>query len=346
MPRTRSLAWSELKIGILAVSALIIAAFLISMLGGQGGFFWQQYHLKTRFPNVATIKPGSPVRVAGVVVGAVDSIEFVGTEVEVNMELLESVHDRVRTTSRASIGSVSLLGEGAVDITASLEGEPIPEWGYVTVGPSTGALSDVLTQGSRGLEEATALLQDIRAGKGTLGRLVTDEQLYRELSSFVAAAEGVVESINKGNGSLGRFINDPTAARELEASLKNLTAVTARINSGEGSLGRLIQDDSFAETLASTTTNADAITARIAKGEGTAGKLINDPALYNRLDSLTTRLDSLIARLNAGEGSAGQLLQDRQLYDNMNAAAGELRSLVADIRKDPRKYLRIQVSIF
>ena len=29
MPRTRSLAWSELKIGILAVVALVIAAMLI-----------------------------------------------------------------------------------------------------------------------------------------------------------------------------------------------------------------------------------------------------------------------------------------------------------------------------
>jgi phospholipid/cholesterol/gamma-HCH transport system substrate-binding protein len=346
MPRTRSLAWAELKIGILAVSALVIAAFLISVLGGQGGFFWQQYHLKTRFPNVATIKAGSPVRVAGVEVGAVNAIEFVGTEVDVDMEISETVRDRVRTSSRASIGSVSLLGEGAVDITASLEGEPIPEWGYVPVGPATGALSDVLTQGSKGLEQATALIQDIRAGKGTLGRLVTDEELYRELNSFVAAAEGVVQTISRGDGTLGRLINDPTTARELEASLKNLTAVTARINSGEGSLGRLIQDDAFARSLAATTANTDAITARIAKGEGTAGKLINDPALYNRLDSVTTRLDTLISRLNSGEGSAGRLLHDQQLYDNMSAAAGELRGLLADIRQDPRKYLRIRVSIF
>jgi phospholipid/cholesterol/gamma-HCH transport system substrate-binding protein len=346
MPRTRSLAWAELKIGILAVSALIIAAVLISMLGGQGGFFWQQYHLKTKFSNVATIKSGSPVRVAGVEVGAVDSIRFVGTEVEVDMQLSESVRDRVRTTSRASIGSVSLLGEGAVDITASLEGDPIPEWGYVPVGPATGALSDVLTQGSKGLEQATALIQDIRAGKGTLGRLVTDEQLYREMSSFISAAEDVVQTIGTGDGTLARLINDPTSARELEASLKNLSAVTARINSGEGSLGRLIQDDAFARSLASTTANADAITARIAKGEGTAGKLINDPALHNRLDSITTRLDTLISRLNAGEGTAGRLLQDQQLYDNLNEAAGELRGLLADIRQDPRKYLRIRVSIF
>ncbi len=346
MPRTRSLAWAELKIGILSISALLLAAFLIFLLGGQGGFFWQQYHLKTRFPNVATIKPGSPVRVAGVDVGTVDAIRFVGTEVEVDLELDESVQDRVRTASRASIGSVSLLGEGAVDITATSEGEPIPEWGYVTAGGGSGALSDVLAQGTKGLEEATALFQDIRQGKGTLGRLVTDEQLYQDLHSFITTADGVVQTINKGDGTLGRLINDPTAARQLEASLKELSALTARIRSGEGSLGRLVNDDTLAKSLESTAANAQAITGKLASGEGTAGKLINDAALYNRLDAVTGRLDALITRLNQGEGTAGRLLQDSQLYDNMNAAAAQLRGLIEEIRKDPRNYLRVRVSIF
>jgi len=43
------------------------------------------------------------------------------------------------------------------------------------------------------LEEATALIQDLRAGKGTLGRLFTDEQLYRELTTLVTSAEAVAK---------------------------------------------------------------------------------------------------------------------------------------------------------
>ena len=59
MPRTRSLAFSELKIGILAVVAIVIAAMVIFMLGGQGGFFWQHFYLKARFPNAAGLKAGA-----------------------------------------------------------------------------------------------------------------------------------------------------------------------------------------------------------------------------------------------------------------------------------------------
>jgi phospholipid/cholesterol/gamma-HCH transport system substrate-binding protein len=61
---------------------------------------------------------------------------------------------------------------------------------------------------------------------------------------------------------------------------------------------------------------------------------------------MAARLDLLTTRLNEGQGTAGQLLQDKQLYENMNEAAAELRSLIGDIRKDPKRYLNVKVSIF
>jgi hypothetical protein len=39
-------------------------------------------------------------------------------------------------------------------------------------------------------------------------------------------------------------------------------------------------------------------------------------------------------------------VQDPALYENFNAAAKELRGLLGDIRKDPRKYLRVKLSVF
>ena len=53
-----------------------------------------------------------------------------------------------------------------------------------------------------------------------------------------------------------------------------------------------------------------------------------------------------MASLQQSEGTAGLLLHDKQLYENMNGAVGDLRELVADIRKDPRKFLNIKVSVF
>ena len=61
------------------------------------------------------------MRVAGVEVGSVSEVTFVGDRVEVLMEVGKDHAPRITTTSVASLGSVSLLGEAAVDITASSE---------------------------------------------------------------------------------------------------------------------------------------------------------------------------------------------------------------------------------
>lgn len=346
MPRTRSLAWAELKIGLVSVFAIVMAVALIFTLSGEGGFFWQRYPVKTLFDNIAGLKPGAPVRVAGVEVGAVTSTEFVGDRVEVVMYIHRAHRPRVTTTSIATLGSVSLLGEAAVDITASSTGTPIDDWGYVPSGPATGTIADVTARAGVGIDQLNALLQDVRAGQGTLGQLFSNDALYRELTGLVSAAEQVAQGINRGRGTLGRLVNDPAAAQALEGSLRNLEEVTARIRAGEGSLGQLLQDDAMSRSLTSTTANLEAITGRVSRGEGTAGALIGERELYDRLNSMAGRFDKVSAALADGNGTAGQLLQDRQLYENLNSAVREMQGLLSDIRADPRRYLNIRVSLF
>ena len=346
MPRTRSLAWSQLKIGLAALAALILAAVMIFTLTGAGGFAWERYSLKTVFANIAGLNEGSLVRIAGVPVGSVTGIDFVGDRVEVTFEISNEMQSRVTTMSTAALGSVSLLGEAAVDITPSTAGTPIPEWGYVKSGVAVGSLAEVTTQATQGIEQISGLLRDIRSGKGTVGQLFTDETLYQEMNGLVAAAEDVVRNVSAGRGTLGRLANDPAAAEALEKSMQNFETITARIRAGEGSLGKFLTDDAMAKSLSNTTSNLDAITARINKGEGTAGALVTDKELYNRLNSMSDRLDKVMGGLQQGEGTAGLLLRDKQLYDNMNGAVGELRALVRDIRADPRKFLNVRVSLF
>ncbi len=347
MPRTRSLAWSELKIGVVAIAAVALTAALVLAVGGQAGLFsWQRIKLRTTFDDVRGLKEGAVVRLAGVEVGKVTEVSFGSTGVDVLMEINDDMQSRITTDSTASIGSLSLLGEPIIDLSPARTGKPIEDGGFIKPGRSPSAISDVAASANRGLEEATRLLQSVREGKGTIGKLFTDEQLYREINAFVGAAENVANQLNSGRGTLGRLVQDPGAAKSLEASLENLETITRRINAGEGTLGRLLKDDALAKSATSAISNLDTLTGQLNKGQGTAGKLLKEEELYNRLNSLAGRIDSLTKALNDGEGTAGRLLRDKQLYENMNAAAAELRGLVADIRKDPKKYLNVRVSIF
>src|SRR5262245_655669 len=249
MPRTRSLAWSELKIGILIIVAIAVSGVMIFALTGTRGFSWQRYALKTRLPNVAGLAKGSPVRVAGVEVGSVKEVEFSGEQVDVVFDMRKDLRDRITTGSVARLGSVSLLGESAIDISPSTQGTPIPEWGYVPAGKAPAAIADIAEQASAGVDQITGLVRDLRAGKGTAGKLMTDEALYMELNRFVAAAGDVTRTIKEGRGTLGKLVNDPRTADALQASVSNLEQMMKRINAGQGSLGRLVADDAFATSL-------------------------------------------------------------------------------------------------
>ncbi|MBL8135348.1 MAG: MCE family protein [Acidobacteria bacterium] len=346
MPRTRSLAWSELKIGIVAVFALVMAAVMVFAVGGAGGFFWQRYPLKVRFQNIATVKSGTPVRVAGIETGSVTEVRFAGNAAEAWIEVSDEVRPLVTDRSLAVIGAVSLLGEGAIDITPAADGTSIPDWGYVPSGVDPASIAALSAVAGQGLDETARLLTDIRAGKGTIGRLFTDESAYRELEALMASATRVTDAMSRGRGSLGRLMNDPTIYNELAAATGALNAITAKVARGEGSLGALLNDPALAASATQAAANLEKVTGGLARGDGTAGKLLTDDQLYSRLTATAARLDDISTKLAAGEGTAGMLLQDRRLYDNMSAAVTELRGLVSDIRKDPKKYLNVKVSLF
>jgi phospholipid/cholesterol/gamma-HCH transport system substrate-binding protein len=346
MPRTRSLAWSELKIGVLTIFAIVIVAITIFMLTGGKGFFWERYSLKTRFTNVAGLKPGSPVRVAGKEIGTVTEIDFAAEQIDVTFQVNKEIRHLITGESSATLGSVSLLGEGAVDITPSTVGTPVPEWGYVKTGRTPAQIADITEQASQGMAMLNRLVAGLSAGQGTVGKLLTDDRLYEQLQEFSAAANQMARSVQQGRGTVGRLLNDPQTANALEASMKNVEAVTKRLAAGEGSLGKLLKDDAFSQSLTAATGNMQTLTDRINRGEGTLGKLVTDDSVFKRLDSVTSRLDDLVNRLNQGEGTAGQLLKDKQLYENMNKTVTEMQALLADIRRDPKKYLSVKVSIF
>src|SRR5258705_2194984 len=176
MPRTRSLAWSELKIGVLTSMALAIAAVAIFTLTGTKGFFWQRYSVKTRFPNAIGLSVGSPVRVAGVEVGSVKRVELIGEEVDLILEINKDQRNLITTASVARLGSVSLLGEGAVDISPSTKGTPVPDWGYVTAGRTPKAFADIADQASDGIDQINGLIRHLRRGRGDARTLIADQQ--------------------------------------------------------------------------------------------------------------------------------------------------------------------------
>jgi phospholipid/cholesterol/gamma-HCH transport system substrate-binding protein len=326
-----------------------VLAFTILYVGGGGGSpLAPKYEVKALMTDVNGLKPGAPVRVGGLEVGTVTGVDFApeGTGmVEVSMRLDRRVKARITTESRATLGSLGLLGEKAVDITGSPRGAAVEDGGYL---PAAGEdpIKGLLTDASDSTAHLRRILSRMDAGGGLVGKALRDEELYERMVDVSVRLQGAMKKLESESGPLGRLINDRDMSRRLSDTVRGMETVVSRVEAGSGAAGMLTRDEELGRDLKSLTARLNEVMGRLQKGEGTLGRMLLDDALYRKIDSVSTRLDGLLAHLEKGEGTAGKIFQDPQLYDSLAGALKELKGLVSDVRRDPRKYLRVKVSLF
>ena len=353
MPSRKSISFAELRVGVVVAIALLIAMSATMYITREGGlpFFGGQYTVYSYLRDVNGLKAGSPIHLSGVEVGSVQRVEFAGpgapAPVRVAMTIRTDVQDRVTTNSLVTVGSLGVLGEKMLDVDPGEPGgTPIQDQGVVPGEAEGDPIKGIIADASTTMKDIRDLAADIQEGRGTLGAILKREELHDQLLALLAKAEQVFETLDGREGTIGKLIHDPAVYDNIDDLVTNMKDLVVNIDSGDGAFGKLVNDPEVGRQIARTTENLASVTERLGRGEGTLGALMRERDLYDRLDSLAANIDSVTARLERGDGTAGQLLYDRELYDNLNRTANELSGLIEDIRKDPRKYLRIKVSLF
>ena len=353
MPVKKSISYAELRVGIVVAIALIIAAATTIYITREGGlpFLGGQYTVHSYLRDVNGLKTGSPVHLSGVEVGSVNRVEFAEpgapAPVKVTMTLRTEVQERVTENSLVTVGSLGVLGEKMLDVDPGAPGgTPIRDGGEIPGEAEGDPIKGIILDASSTMKDIRDLAREIQEGEGTLGALLKRDELHDQLLVLISKAEDVFAALDRQQGTFGKLIHDPQIYDNLNQLVVSMKDLVVRIDSGDGAIGKLIHDREVGRQISQTTANLAKVTDRVNEGEGTLGALIRERALYDRLDSLAANIDSVAARLERGEGTAGRLIYDRELYDNLNKTAAELQGLLADIREDPRKYLRIKVSLF
>ncbi len=367
MPRQKT-AMSELRVGILVVATITI--LVIFILGVSGGipFFQHNATYHTHLVAADGLKNGDEVRLAGKLVGKVDSVEF-GTvptskdekPIVVNMVVdAKEVEGRIRRDSQAVLAQQGFLGDRVIDITPGTKNtEPIPDGGEIPSADQSGlaqifsGASDILVQFNTVGKQLQELMDNINQGKGTVGKLLHDDAFYVNLNRAVLEFQDVGARVTKGNGTLARLLNDPKLYDDLRGAIDNVQGIVSDVRGGKGTLGKLVTDDQFYkqanEVLAkfnSTTEKLDRIAGDIEAGRGSLGKFIKDDKLHDDAQAAIASFRNISDRLDKGEGSAGKFLHDDKLYNNLNQTSAEMVKFLYDFRQNPRKYLSIKLSLF
>jgi phospholipid/cholesterol/gamma-HCH transport system substrate-binding protein len=153
-----------------------------------------------------------------------------------------------------------------------------------------------------------AITQQIREGRGMVGRLLTDEDFAARLDDLGKAVKDLstlLESMARGEGAIGSLTKKggdaELAIADFKESAASLRRVTARLESTEGVFGKLVNDEAYsnrlAANLADAVSNLHAITKKINDGQGTLGALVNDRTLYDSAEDVIAGVnDSKFAR--------------------------------------------------
>src|SRR5450755_5165770 len=80
MPERSKVRWSQLKVGIVAVFAMLVLAVLIFLLTGSRSIFQHNETVRTYMSDAAGMTESTPVRLNGILVGAVQNIQLSGSK--------------------------------------------------------------------------------------------------------------------------------------------------------------------------------------------------------------------------------------------------------------------------
>jgi len=381
MPKSRkSVSLSELRVGLLVLVSIVILVLLILNASGDINPFAKKLHLRARFVDANGLREGSEVRLAGVRVGKVEKINLLppsdapnAPRVEASMVINGTIDgrpatERIRTDSTAQQGSPSLLGtEMLLNITPGTAlGQPVTE-NTILPSSSSNTVNDFATSGtdlaqrlSKLSDEIKVIVNNVKEGKGTVGRLFNDESLYNNLNATIRDTQDLMIQIRSGQGSAGKFVNDPALYNNANEIALNLKALSDDLRAGKGTAGKLLNDDelyrrinSIADRVNHSIDQIDMMVAEVNSGRGTLGKLVKDEQIYNdaraaiaRFNTAAERIDNVVAAAQRGEGTVGKLLTDESLYTNVNQLSSESVKLLYDFRQNPKKYLTIKFQLF
>src|SRR5438874_1000640 len=129
MAKGQSLAWKELRVGILVITCFVLLAAAIFFIGGDSGFFTPKYKIVVYYQTANGLHQGAAVLLDGVTIGNVDTIKIAEQAspkhlVDVSLRINKSYHSLIRMDSKISIGQVGVLGDQQVEITRGTPAQP------------------------------------------------------------------------------------------------------------------------------------------------------------------------------------------------------------------------------
>jgi phospholipid/cholesterol/gamma-HCH transport system substrate-binding protein len=183
----------KVRLGLFVVGGLALFVLAIFIIGKQKNLFNPVFKLTTTFYNVSGLQVGNNIRFSGINVGTVDNISIVNdSTVKVDMLVRQEVKQFIKSDCIVAIGSEGLIGDRLLIITQGsseaklarageelLSVEPVETDAIMASIQITAANAEIIT------EQLAEIMYKINGGEGTLGRLIQDTTIARNIDQTI-----------------------------------------------------------------------------------------------------------------------------------------------------------------
>ena len=303
----------ETRLGIFFALTLIVAVIILEMVG-VADFFKPGYLVSADFKTVQELKKGDLVKMAGVEIGRVESISLTNERVRVTMKIKKRDAE-LKTDSKATIKFTGLLGQnfvavdfGSANSPRAVEGASLstveqPDLSSImakldnvagdiqgltksftpdNLAPLFGPITDFMKNNATNLgailDNTRSITEQVRGGRGSVGKLLYDDTLYNTALSAVVGLQAGTSELK-------------STVLEAKAMMTNANNIISQINAGQGTLGKLAKDETLYHETTLAMSNLREILEKMNKGDGTVGKLINDDSFYKNAKVSLQKLD-------------------------------------------------------
>lgn len=297
----------EIKIGIFAVSILVVSFFLINYLRGED-IFNREIELSSRFASVEGLVPSAPVYIKGYKAGKVSEVIY-DSEAE-DFEVVCSIKKefRIPSDSKMTIYSVDIMGGKGVKIDLGTSGLAVSDGD---------ALAPAFEAG---------LMDGLAGGIGPLMAKVTST-----LDSLSVTVSGINRMLSEENSA-----RIASTLAHLDRTMANVDALSAVIGGKSDELAAFVSNlQIVSDKLVSVAGQADTVLAGI---NTTVASLSESD-----IAGVVTSLKDLLDNVNDPDGTIGKLFVDKSVYDSFDALLNDIDDLVNKIQENPKKYLKISV---
>ncbi|MFH0763711.1 MAG: MlaD family protein [Candidatus Omnitrophota bacterium] len=179
----------ELKVGVFILIGIAIL-FLIVFSVGDINLSKTGYKIKVLFGFAAGIGPSAPVRLAGVGVGQIQGIRIIRDEEakSTRAEITAWINDgaKIEKDAVVTINTLGLLGEKYLEIFPGTSGAPLLKSGETIEGKDPVPMEKITEDLAKLSGSVNAIVERLKKGEGTIGKLLTDDSIYENLEEFTA----------------------------------------------------------------------------------------------------------------------------------------------------------------